>query len=150
MTPLLILLGLSALFLASDKRRRGPSSPEIPIGPGAEHFESIGGRLAYKRSVARSLIQALLYRAATPSAEPNVMILYPTTGAAVGPDAWGAYYGFEALHDQGFALWVPLHFHWPQSQQAAQFVLYLPPDEPPPDDYALLIAPEELWPALGR
>jgi hypothetical protein len=148
MIPLLFFVG--ALLIASEvskkkKPGRAPSG-EIPIGPGAEMFESIGGYLAYKPEVATKLIQSLIYRIATPIDQPNVILVQPGAGRPMGPLEWGAYYGLQALHDEGNALWVPLTFHWPEAAQTGQFVVFLPPGEAPPDEYAILILPDEPWP----
>ena len=152
MTALLVLMGvlLIASGAAKKKTERGrpPPGPEVPIGPGSDKFEDIGGFLAYKRAVAVELIASLYYRVATPTAEPNIILVSPGDGRVVGPLEFGAYYGLQALHDQGNVLWVPLTFHWPQAAQMGQFVIFLPPGETPPPDYAILILPDEPWPAV--
>lgn len=158
MTALLLFLG-AALLLASTEKKKKPLRPppgrEIPIGPGSEKFESIGseGLMAYKRSEAVKLIRALLYRLAVPTEADNVIVVMPGPGGAVGPTEWGAYYGLESLHDQGYGLWVPITFHWPEAATTGQLVVFLPPGEAPPVDseipYALLIMPDEAWPSLA-
>ncbi len=160
MTALLLLIGAALLIASTDKKKKGngmrpPPGLEIPIGPGSENFESIGteGHMAYKRSVAAGLIRDLLFRIAIPTEADNVVMVMPGPGGAVGPAEWGAYYGLESLHDQGYGLWVPITFHWPVAATAGQLVVFLPPGEAPPLNpeipYALLIMPDEPWPSLA-
>lgn len=153
MTALLLgLLGVLLLAGAETKRKKParPPGPEVPIGPEAQLFEQLAEGLAYRREVAVELIRSLLYRVAGPVEAANTLLVVPTAGNAPTPlEHGGAYYVVEALHDQGFIIWVPLGFHWPQAAAIGQFVLYLPPGEPPPPDYVILILPEEEWPRFG-
>ncbi len=154
MTALLILMGVLLIASGAGKKKtttergRPPPGPEVPIGPGSEKFEDIGGFLAYKRAEAINLIASLYYRVATPTEEPNMVVVTPGDGRVMGPLEFGAYYGLQALHDQGNTLWVPLSFHWPETAMIGQFVIYLPPGEAPPPDYAILILADEPWPAV--
>ncbi len=150
MTALLLLVGLLLVASGTKKKLRPPPGPEIPTGPGAENFDSIGEHLAYKPKVANRLIQALLFSLAIPTDQPNVLLVLPGPNGAVGPTEWGAYYGLKLLHDEGNAIWVPLSFHWPDAARTGRFVIFLPPAEKPPQDYALLKMPDEPWPALAN
>lgn len=149
--PILALLGLGMLLLLAKGGRSGrpATSGEVPIGPDADKFEVLqGGILAYKRAVAIELIRGLRAQVVSPTPQDNVLVVLPGPGGDVGPDAYGAYWGLQAVHDQGYALYVPLSFHYPQARTTGQFVVYLPEGEAPPPDYALLIAPGEVWPTL--
>lgn len=146
MLPLL-LLGFGLILLTRQKTPAPPPvGPEVPIGPDAENFEQLQAGLAYQKPFADELIRAMVYRTAQPIAQPNTLLVLPAGGPA-GVEG-GAYWVLEALHDQGFVLWAPLHFHWPQSAQTGVFVLYLPPNVAAPPDYAILSLPDDPWPRL--
>ena len=137
----LVLFGLGLLLLATAEKK----PPGLGIAP--EHqatFEMIGGFPHYRAAVAVKAIQATLFKVAFPTQQPGVVMIQPGPGTPMGPEQFGAYWALLGLHDQGFDIWVPPDFHIPVLQPSAVF--FLPPGEPPPAGYALLIGAAHPFP----
>ncbi len=155
MLPWLGLGVFAALVLSSagKDKSKNPSPSPPPVGPlppevtpgESSPFQQSGGRQRYRPEIARRIVDTLIFKAIVPTDQPSLAMVHPGPGTPLGPNEWGAWHGFKALHEQGLDLWVPTNTHltmtlpWP--------VLFVEPSEPvPPDGFALLMARDEQWP----
>ena len=142
----LIFVAIALGLIVSAQKKKGLAALVDQDEQAKAIFNVIGGRLVYKPTMRKLIVDSLFSRVVQLTNEPSLLMLVPGPGEPMPAQAFGAWFMLKSLHSEGFNIWVPTNTHIPVAIPLP--VLFLPPTEQgPAEGFARLIASTEPWPA---